>query len=107
MRTAIVADLMSGHRGEPSEFELQMWARWADMVLFALDEYRAQGRDEIVEMLERFVRFVTEHADEASLETARHQLARHITAGRPSMSHEDAKKLLRTDPSGNPYPTDV
>ena len=106
-RTAIVADLMSHHRGEPSEFELQMWIRWADMVLFALDEYRTQGRDEIVEMLEQFVRFVTERADESCLETARRHLARHITAGRPSMSQEDARKLLRTDPSGNPYPTDV
>ncbi len=106
-RTAIVADLMSEHRGEPSEFELQMWIRWADMVMFALDEYRAQGRDEVVEILEQFVDFVTNRAEESCLETARRHLARHTTAGRPSMSQEDARKLLRTDPSGNPYPTDV
>jgi hypothetical protein len=98
---------MSHHRGEPSEFELQMWIRWADMVRFALDEYRTQGRDEIVEILERFVGLVTERADESCLEAARYHLARHITAGRPSMSQEDAKKLLRTDSSGNLYPTDL
>ncbi len=106
-RTAIVADLMAGHQGEPSEFELQMWIRWADMMLFALEEYRTQGRDEVVEILEHFIGLAVERADESNLEAARIHLARHITAGRPSMSHEDAKKLLRTDPSGNPYLTDV
>ncbi|UCD24811.1 MAG: hypothetical protein JSW51_02525 [Gemmatimonadota bacterium] len=98
---------MSGHGGEPSEFEWQMWIRWADMLLYALDEYRAHGRDESVELLDNFIATVVTRADEKCLETARRRLARHTTADRPSLSQEEAKKLLRTDPSGNPYLTDL
>jgi hypothetical protein len=106
-RTAILADLMAGHDGDPSVFELQMWIRWADMVLFALAEYRARSRTDLVEILDRFVEHVMDHTDESWLEAARAHLKRHTTSGRPSLSHEDAKRLLQTDTSGNPYITDL
>jgi len=102
-RVALVAHLLKDLPRGPSEFEIQMWLRWADMVLFALDEYRARGQTEMVETLEQLIALAKRSCDEATLERARSYLARHTTAGRPSLSSEDAKRLLRTDPSGNPY----
>jgi hypothetical protein len=98
-----VAQLLSGRERDPSEFEIQMWTRWADMVLFALEEYRSQGQTEMVVTLEQLIRLAHKSCDEASLEHARHYLVRHTTSGRPRLSSEDAKRLLRTDPWGNPY----
>jgi len=83
-----------------------MWIRWADMVLFALEEYRSRERSAAVAVLERLIRLADEGCDETQRERARDYLARHTTAGRPSLSQEDAKRLLRTDPSGNLYPTE-
>jgi len=76
------------------------------MVLFALEEYRSRERSAAVAVLERLIRLADEGCDETQRERARDYLARHTTAGRPSLSQEDAKRLLRTDPSGNIYPTD-
>jgi hypothetical protein len=83
-----------------------MWIRWADMVLFALDEYRSRERKGAVATLERLIRLADRSCDDEAREKAKDYLARHTTAGRPSLSQEDAKRLLRADPSGNLYPTD-
>jgi hypothetical protein len=103
LRAALLADLTVGRDGDPSEFEILMWIRWADMFVFTLAEYRSRGRDADVELLKQFGNAAFERADPAALERARALLAEHTTAGRPSLSQEDARRLLRTDPSGNPY----
>jgi hypothetical protein len=102
-RVALVAHLLRDLPRGPSEFEIQMWLRWTDMVLFALEEYRARGQVEMVANLEQLIALAERSCDEADRERARPYLARHTTAGRPSLSSEDAKRRLRTDPSGNPY----
>jgi plasmid stabilization system protein ParE len=103
LRAALVADLAAGRHGERSEFEILMWIRWADMFVFTLAEYQARGKNDAADALERFGQAALERVDGESLEKARTLLAEHTTAGRPSLSQEDARRLLRTDPSGNPY----
>ncbi|UCG84913.1 MAG: hypothetical protein JSW71_13290 [Gemmatimonadota bacterium] len=98
-----MAQLLTGDAYGPTESEIQMWIKWADMVLYALEEYRARGQVEMVEVLEQLIGLAERLSDEAGREQAQSHLARHTTAERPSLSREDARRLLRTDPSGNPY----
>ncbi|MEJ2238625.1 MAG: hypothetical protein P8X82_10040 [Gemmatimonadales bacterium] len=103
LRAALVADLSAGRLGGHSEFEILMWIRWADMFVFALVEYQARGCGDAADALKQFGNAALERADRKSLEKARTLIAEHTTAGRPSLSQDDARRLLRTDPSGNPY----
>lgn len=103
LRAALVADLAAGRTGDRSEFEILMWIRWADMFVFTLSEYRTRGNHDAADAMEQFGKAALERVDGESMEKARALLAEHTTAGRPSLSQEDARRLLRTDPSGNPY----